>query len=245
MGSRKQRSAVDAAVTLLSDIELKKHEKKHTSVLLINVKRAFPNMNRAQLLKICCKLKLPYACISWIHSFCHSRIMKLAFDNKIMQNAATIYTGIPQGSPVSPILFLIYISQLFTKHSYLQERLISYMDDIAIVASSRSSHENCKLLQSAANKLIKWGQNHYIEFDMKKTELIHFDHSNKSLNESVKIMNNTIKPQETVRWLGMWFDRKLSFKTHVEKRLASATRMFYSISRLANTERGLSFQAMQ
>ena len=80
---------------------------------------------------------------------------------------------------------------------------------------------------------------------MKKTELIHFDHSNRSLKKSVKIMNNRIQPQETVRWLGIWFDRKLSFKIHVEKRLAAANRMFHSISKLANTERGLSFQAMR
>src|SRR5204862_4856119 len=79
----------------------------------------------------------------------------------------------------------------------------------------------------------------------KKTELIHFDHSDKSLKKSVKIMKNRIFPQEIVRWLGVWFDRKLSFKYHVEKRIADASRMFYSISRLANTERDLSFQAMR
>jgi hypothetical protein len=80
---------------------------------------------------------------------------------------------------------------------------------------------------------------------MKKTELIHFNYSTRSLNKSVKIMENRIQPQETVRWLGIWFDRKLSFKVHVEKRLAAASRMFHSISRLANIEKGLSFQAMK
>jgi hypothetical protein len=81
---------------------------------------------------------------------------------------------------------------------------------------------------------------------MNKTELIHFDHANRSLNESVKIIDNSveIKPKEVVKWLGIWFDRKLSFKIHVEKRIAAASRMFYSISRLANTEKDLSFQAM-
>src|SRR5436190_9275653 len=62
---------------------------------------------------------------------------------------------------------------------------------------------------------------------------------------SVKFMKNIILPQELVRYLGVWFDRKLSFKTHVQKRIAAANRMFHSISRLANTERGLSFQAFR
>src|SRR5918911_294306 len=80
---------------------------------------------------------------------------------------------------------------------------------------------------------------------MTKTELIYFDHAKRSLKYPVKIMENTIFPKEIVKWLGIWFDKKLFFKTHVEKQIASATRMFYSISRLANTERGLSFQAIR
>ena len=80
---------------------------------------------------------------------------------------------------------------------------------------------------------------------MKKTELIHFDYFNKSLKKSVKIMKNKISSQEIMRWLEIWFDRKLFFKFHVEKRIVNASRMFCSISRLANTERELSFQAMR
>jgi len=82
---------------------------------------------------------------------------------------------------------------------------------------------------------------------VKKTELIHFNNSKKSMNRkhSVKFMNNRIFPQELVRYLGVWFDKKLSFKAHVEKRIAAANRMFHSISRLANTERELSFHVFR
>ena len=123
-------------------IELNKHENKTTSVLFIDIKGAFPNLNRAQLLDICCKIGLPFTCISWIHSFLHSRTMKLAFNNETMTNPITIYTGVPQGSPISPILFLIYANQLFKCNAYLPIRLGSYVDDIGIQASSRSTHEN-------------------------------------------------------------------------------------------------------
>jgi hypothetical protein len=43
----------------------------------------------------------------------------------------------------------------------------------------------------------------------------------------------------------MWLDRKLTFKTHVKKRYAAATRAFHSIRRLNNTSKGLSFQAVR
>ena len=58
MGGRKQRSTIDAAITLLSDIELNKHKKKLTSCLLLDVKKAFPTVDKDQLLDICYKLQL-------------------------------------------------------------------------------------------------------------------------------------------------------------------------------------------
>lgn len=209
------------------------------------MKAAFSSVNKIQLLDICHKLELSSVLISWIDSFLTNRKLKLAFDNEIMNNSVSINAEIPQDSSILSILFLIYISQLFKCNSNLAVRLISYIDNIAIVVLSKIIQENCKLLQYTARKLINWRKNHYIEFDMKKTELIHFSHSNKSLKYSVRIMNNSIFSKEMVRWLGIWLDRKLSFKIHVEKRIAVITRMFYSISRLANTERDLSFQAMR
>ena len=52
-----------------------------------------------------------------------------------------------------------------------------------------------------------------------------------------------VPSQEQIKWLGIWLDRKLTFKKHVEVRCAAATRAFYSIRRLSNTTKGLSFQA--
>ncbi len=49
----------------------------------------------------------------------------------------------------------------------------------------------------------------------------------------------------SLRWLGIHLDSKLNFKSHVERRVNEATRVFHQIARLANTERGLSFQAIR
>ena len=62
--SRKQKSAINAAISVLSDIEINKHKKKLTSILFMNVKKAFSNVNKSQLLETCCSLKLSPACIS-------------------------------------------------------------------------------------------------------------------------------------------------------------------------------------
>ena len=74
---------------------------------------------------------------------------------------------------------------------------------------------------------------------MKKIELIYF-HTKKSIdnnNYSISIRNNQIKPKNLIRWLGIWLDSKLSFKEHVEIKIAAATRTFHQIARLSNIEK--------
>jgi hypothetical protein len=82
-----------------------------------------------------------------------------------------------------------------------------------------------------------------VTFDDSKSELIHFQRGNKA-TFTVTLPNKTvIQPSETVRWLGVWFDTKMSFKTHVQKKIASATRTLHLLHRLMNSEWGLSMSA--
>ena len=124
-----------------------KHEKQVTSIFFINIKGAFNHVSANQMLKICQKLQLPKSLCYWIRSFLQNRRIQLKFDGN-SQEMTNIEVGIPQGSPISPILFLIYIKFLFTERkSNTNERILSYLDDIGLVASSKSIEENCQLLQ--------------------------------------------------------------------------------------------------
>ena len=222
IGGRRQKSAIDAVLSLVHDIQLAKHEKKVTSILFMDIKGAFDHVSGNQMLKICQKLQLPKSLCYWIKSFLQDRKMQLKFDGN-SQEMTDIEIGIPQGSPISPILFLIYIRFLFAERkSSINERILSYLDDIGLVVSSKSIEENCQLLQKLTQDLLVKQQNNCMQFDMEKTELIHF-HSKRSFdlkNEtySVKIRDSIIQPKDLVKWLGIWLDSKLTFKQHVEKK---------------------------
>src|SRR5258707_15691805 len=82
---------------------------------------------------------------------------------------------------------------------------------------------------------------------MNKTEYIYFYKRHAPIETGITINTGfkaiEVLPQKQIKWLGMWLDRKLTFKKHVEVRCAAATRAFHSIRRLSNTSKGLSFQA--
>jgi ribonuclease HI len=256
MGGRPKRSAIDTVLSLVHDIQMAKNNKEIVSVLFIDVKGAFDHVSKNQMLRICTKLGLPLCLIRWISSFLSDRRIQLAFDADTSQETS-IEVGIPQGSPISPILFLIYIRFLFDNSEEIgnqkemlgKARYLSYMDDIGVRVSSRSLENNCRLLEIISKVLFQRGKANHIQFDPEKIELIHF-HSKRSLDLEnqglwVKLEATRVKPQKTLKWLGIYLDSKLNFKEHVTQMTSKATRVFHQIERLSNTERGLSFQAMR
>ena len=243
MGGRLKKSAIDTALLLSNEIELNRLAKKKTTVLFLDVKGAFDHVAKNQLITILQKLRLPCSIIAWIASFLSNRELRLSFDGQT-EEFSEINIGIPQGSPISPILFLIYIRDLFPDLLRSNLKALSYMDDIALATSSTSISKNVKILEREVAKLQQKATEAAIQFDLAKTELIHFGTKNSS--KSLKLPNGVaIEPKEVVRWLGIWFDSKLTFKQHLNTRVSQAKSAFLRMARLANTEKGLTPYAMR
>ena len=147
MRDRKQRSAIDAVMTLTHDIELVRNQSNTLSCLMLDVKEAFNHILVHQLLTIMYKLQLSKEIQSWTEFFLQKRKASLAFDEE-KQDIQDIEIEIPQGSSISPILFLIYIRFLFSKikAKFSQVQKSSYIDDVALYTSEKSATENSKLL---------------------------------------------------------------------------------------------------
>lgn len=244
IGGRLKKSAVDAALLLTNEVELNRINKRKTSTLFLDVKGAFDHVAKNQLLAILQKLRLPASLIAWVSSFLVDRELRLSFDGQL-EEFSKIETGIPQGSPISPILFLIYIRDLFPNLAS-SIRVLSYIDDIALITSSTSLKKNIRILEREVAKLRELAIENAIEFDLAKTELIHFTMAKEAKSTSLKLPDGeVVQPKELIRWLGVWFDPNLTFKQHVAIRTSQARSAFQRMARLANSERGLSAFAMR
>ena len=242
IGGRLKKSAIDAALMLTSEIETNRHRNKISSTLFLDIRGAFDHVAKNQLLEVLRKKKLPRSLISWVKSFMDNRSIQLAFDGE-KENPQTIETGIPQGSPVSPILFLLYIRDLFKTE---KASILSYMDDIAITTSSTSLAKNTHTLENEVMRIWTLGKKNAIEFDLAKTELMHFTKRKEATHRFLTLPNgDRINPKDSIRWLGIWFDPGLKFRIHINTRTSQAIQSFHRMARLANTERGLSPAAMR
>ena len=146
------------------------------------------------------KLQLPQALIGWVDSFLTDRKIQLAFEGQ--HTAMTpVATGIPQGSSISPILFLIYIRDILAIGDFRGAQLLqlSYIDDFCIATSSTSAKLNYERLEKVAAGLVAQATESRAQFDPSKTELIHFTTHRTLPTEGITIAGLVVAPKSIVR----------------------------------------------
>jgi len=138
-GSLAGLSASDAVTTLTHEVKTLQMAGRKVSKLFLDIKGGFDNVNPSTL---CGMLRAkgvnPYL-VSWTRSFLSGRSCRLLYQGS-PKVFAPVSVGTLQGSPVSPLLFVIYVSRL---HSKIPQGLkLSYVDDFCLTASSASYRGN-------------------------------------------------------------------------------------------------------
>jgi hypothetical protein len=251
-GGRSNSSCTDAGMSLVHDIESAWKHSQVVSVLAIDISRFFDNVNHKRLVRIVYEMGFPLPIVRWVSSFISNRKAAIRLDSDLSQ-PRPIEVGIPQGSPISPVLSVIYAAEVIT---LLKEASIctpsgiplsprSYVDDYAIMAISNSLHDNIATLshglESVVNTLARIG----MTCDTSKLDLQHFtrrpsDKESPSLVVDVYGKRVTIAAPKSMRWLGIFFDRRLSFHEHAKIMAARAKTVINGLRCLGNTVRGLS-----
>ena len=140
-----------------------------------------------------------------------------------------------------PILFLLYIRDICRTRP--NTFTFSYIDNICIRASARSTKKLKQILEETARAILQEARESVIEFDVEETELLYASRKREIDAKPVKVGRSLIQPSSCVRWLGFFLDNKLSYKKHVQTKVAVAQQVFQRLQRLGNTQRGLSTQA--
>lgn len=244
-GALPGRSSTDLTTAVTHDIETALAEAKVATLLTLDVRGAFDAVLPGFLIRRLVQQGWPSHLIQWIRSFVTGRTGQVRLDGET-GNTFNIPAGLPQGSSISPILFLLFLSPaLHTGPTQRANLRYSYADDLGLVAINSSLDENISELQADAETIIRWGRSEGLTFDADKTELIHFSNKNLRDNPDIQLrfaqqrqQISAKRPKEALRWLGVWFDRKLTFRSHVEHLAARANHVTAGIRALSNTVRG-------
>ncbi|UZP43222.1 hypothetical protein NXS19_011038 [Fusarium pseudograminearum] len=195
------------------------------TLLCLDMTAAFDCVPRAQLLQELADKGYPEWFLRIIHSFLSDRKTSLKLPRSSSEKFH-VNIGIPQGSPLSPILFLFFAAPLLKvikDHSFGKVTIhtLAYVDDTYLIAVSDSYEENCKALAEAHKGIMAWSAKTGIKFSPKKYNLMHFkcpdDPSTTPTNlpDIPGLKNNTACLKDKVKVLGVIVDSQLKWDHHV------------------------------
>jgi hypothetical protein len=262
-GAIKNRSAIDALCAILHPASLwllqpnkKGYQRKPRPTLLANdIQRAFKNTDPHRLVKIMEARKLPTYLTTWTRaSFTANRTMSFCFDN-LSETPQPYLSGLPQGSPAAPVLFLIYAQAMLEAPELDMADNISYLDDDGLLQGHPATATTCKQLQDRMTLRIQRGAILNHPYDVQKLGLIHFtpqkSHENPSSNNSLSVTitnttsipptTTTITPSTVIKHLGVQIDAHLTFVHHADYTCSLALQTLGALSRLRHRNRRITF----
>jgi len=226
-GSLTGLSTYDACLTLTNDVKTLQRPRLKVSSMFLDIKAGFDNVDNKTLARILREGGIPPYLVSWVSSFLGERSCTLIFQGA-PGTPAPINVGAPQGSPISPLLFLLYVAPL---HFRIPRGLmISYVDDFALTVASFSYHGNIGRLQELFERLERKASRLGVSFSVAKIELIHWRTPSQRRSPKcvspIQIKVEVFHPSNSVRWLGYWFTPALDPTAHFSRRLALAQGAF-------------------
>lgn len=235
---------MDLVASLTHDLETALAKGKKATLVTLDVQGAFDALLPNRLLQRMQLQGWPLSLIRLVCSFLSGRRVRVR-----LEDCTTIFypvtCGTPQGSPLSPVLYMIYLAELLHQDS---KHRFGYADDIALYRTSHSLERNIALLEQDVKSIIQWGEDNKTYFAPEKLEIIHFARGRENTAPALHIREDwVVEPiltakkadqQPALKCLGVHFDKKLRFRRHVQERVKSARHVAGHIRNLAWTNAG-------
>ncbi|RAL58911.1 hypothetical protein DID88_009331 [Monilinia fructigena] len=243
-GALPKRSAMDLVSAFVHDVECAFARKREVTLVTMDVQGAFDALLPRRLLKRMQDQGWPVPLLKMIRSFLQERKVMVRLEDAYTDESR-VQCGTPQGSPLSPVLYMLYLAELLNQDQALR---FGYADDIALYRIGNTLEENVTAITQDVRRIEAWGLANKVAFAPEKLEMMHFTRRRHAhapeavISPTLTIQPTTSAPGDTkqpaLRWLGVWLDRKLTFKRHIAERVEKARKVALHIKHLANTVHG-------
>jgi ribonuclease HI len=236
-GFRRGRSSIDNALDLESKIRNAFIRKNHLVAIFFDIEKAYDRTWRYGILRQLYNHDIRGNLAIFIQNFLYLRNFKVRVGNT-MSDVFIQEEGVPQGSVLSVTLFILAIDKILGEIPTSVKGSL-YVDDLHISCEGSDMRYINRQLQTAVNKISKWSERNGFKFSPSKTSCVHFCRKRGiHPDPDIHFSGQNIEVVSEAKFLGIIFDNKLTFRSHIAHLKKKCTRNLNILKVLSNTSWG-------
>lgn len=238
-GFRKNSSTSLACYHLIKEVTESLDKKTPMVAVFLDMSKAFDFVNHDILLQKLYRYGVRGPAWDWLACYLNKRqqcveIAKVIGKDKIVFKSDYQYNGfgVPQGSILGPLLFLLYINDL---PKTIDHKCILFADDTTLLIKYDKNAIFEDVIKKALTDIIAWLDSNNLQINLSKTKLIQFQtYKSKHLDIQIKHNDTTIEEVKSTKFLGLTIDCHCNWKDHVDNLRSKLDRFVYVLYRIRN-----------
>ena len=215
-GFREGYSTNLAMTYLIDDLVTSLNKQNCVLGLFLDFSKAFDTVNHDILFQKLYHYGIRGPALDWFRSYLGDRFQFTEY-NGVQSDKEKIRCGVPQGSVLGPLLFLLYINDLANVSDVI--RFILFADDSNIFFHSKNPDDLIDLANAEIPKILKWLATNKLTLNVSKTHFVIFRNPGKSIvvTKTLYINNTAISQEPYTKFLGVYLDENLNWSKHIKE----------------------------
>lgn len=234
-GFRPGHSTCTALLDVTDYLKTNMDQGQVTGVVYLDLKKAFDTVDHKLLLTKLLRYGINGTELQWFTNYLQNRSQSVSVNGAI-SDSCKVTCGVPQGSILGPLFFIMFINDLSS--SIQKSKVILYADDTALFYSSKSMEEIENALNHDLEIAYKWLQVNKLHLNVGKTEYMLVGCPQKLCRVKkeldLKVGTDRLNKASVYKYLGLYFDSTLSFDDHVEQICKKVNKRLGMLRRMHN-----------